>query len=121
MSVSPEDVKTAAENGPFVAKNLIPTLWMIFIASAGGAVSFYHKLTSGKARAFNITELIGELVTSALAGVVTFWLCKWAGVNEYATAAGVAIAGHMGARFIFLLENKAEDIANKYLGTNKDA
>lgn len=121
MSVSPEDVKAVADNGPFVAKNLIPTLWMIFVASAGGVVSFYHKMSSGKVRAFNFTEFIGELVTSALAGLVTFWLCKWGNVNEYATAAGVAIAGHMGARLIFLLENKAEALAEKYLGANKDA
>lgn len=99
-----EVTKAATDGGPFVIKNLIPTLWMLGIAIAGGAVSFYQKVRSGKARAFNMTELLGEMVTSGLVGIVTFWICKAYGVNEYLTAACVAIAGHMGARAIFMVE-----------------
>lgn len=99
-----EIAKALAENGPFVAKNLWPTVWMATVALAGGAVSFYQKVKAGNARAFNITELIGEMFTSAVVGVVTFWICKGFGVDEYLTAAGVAITGHMGARAIFIAE-----------------
>ncbi len=108
--------QSVAENGPFVAKNLIPTLWMASIAVLGGIVSFFQKVKSGKARALNITELIGEMVTSAFVGIIMYWLCKNYGVNEYLTAAGVAISGHMGARVIFLLEQRLEAWVEKKSG-----
>lgn len=106
--MTPEEAKTAAEQGPFVASNVVPTLWMTAVALAGGFVSFYQKVKTGRVRAFNLTELVGEMVTSAVVGVVTFWVCRAFGVNEYLTAAGVAITGHMGARAIFLAEQWLE-------------
>lgn len=111
--MSPEEVKQVVDAGPFDLKNLVPTLWMGFVAVSGGLVSFYHKVKTGKVRAFNFTEFVGEIATSAIAGLVTYWLCKGFGVNEYATAAGVAIAGHMGARILFILENKAEKLIDR--------
>ena len=108
----PEDVaKTVAENGPFVAKNIIPTLWMVGVAVLGGVVSFYQKVRAGRARPMNITELLGEIVTSAFAGLITYWICRFYGVNEYLMAAGVAISGHMGARAIFIAEQWIESRA----------
>lgn len=98
----------AKDGGPFELKNLVPTLYMFIIALLGGAVSFYQKVKAGRARLVNISELIGEMFTSGLVGIVTFWICKAYGVNDYLTAAGVAISGHMGARAIFLLEHWIE-------------
>jgi len=108
MKVVPESVQGAAENGPFVAKNLIPTLWIVALASISGALSFYHRVKAGESRAFKITEFIGEIVTSMVVGLVTYWICKGLNVNEYLTAAGVAVTGHMGARAIFLAEKWVE-------------
>lgn len=101
-------LEAAKDGGPFEFKNLVPTLWMFIVALMGGAVSFYQKVQAGRARALNISELIGEMFTSGLVGIITFWICRAYGVNEYLTAAGVAISGHMGARAIFLLENWIE-------------
>lgn len=108
MSQELEVAKAAADGGPFVLKNLVPTLWMLAISMAGGFLSFYQKVKAGKARAFNIPELLGEMAVSGFVGVVTFWICDGFGVNKYLTAAGVAIAGHMGARAIFLIEQWVE-------------
>ena len=108
-----EAAKQLAEQGPFVWNNLIPSLWMMLIAMAGGYVSFRRKMASGAARGFNITELIGEMVTSAFVGLATFWLCRGFDVNPWLTAAGVAISGHMGARAIFLAEQKLTDIFDR--------
>lgn len=110
----PETTKNIVENGPFVASNLIPTIWMAVIAASGGFMGFYGKYKAGKVRAFNLTELIGEVVVSVAVGLVTFWICKGFEVNEWLTAAGVAISGHMGARAIFLLENTIEKKANTW-------
>lgn len=100
--------KAAVDGGPFVLKNLVPTMWMLAVALSGGAVSFYQKVKSGKARAFNVIELMGEMFISGFVGIVTYWICRAYGVNEYIAAAGVAISGHMGARVIFLIEQWVE-------------
>lgn len=113
-SPDPETIKTIAENGPFAAKNLIPTIWMAVIAASGGFMGFWGKYKAGKVRAFNVTELIGEVVVSVAVGLITYWICKGFEVNEWLTAAGVAISGHMGARAIFLLENTIEKKADKW-------
>jgi hypothetical protein len=99
---------------PFSAKNLVATGYMAIVAGAGGLVNFYQKVKTGKARAFNIPEFIGEVVVSAAVGIVTYWVCKGLEINEYLTVAGVAITGHMGARAIFVLESKAEDLVKQW-------
>lgn len=93
---------------PFTLKNLIPTLWMLAIAALGGVANFYQKVKTGKSRAFNVMELVGEVLVSAFVGIVTFWICKGYNVNEWLTAAAVAITGHMGSRAIFLAEQWIE-------------
>lgn len=82
--------------------------WVILLSVVGGFVSFYHKVQRGLASPFSITELIGELITSGFAGVLTFWLCEWSQVTPLLTAVLVGISGHMGARAIFQIEQWAE-------------
>lgn len=83
-------------------------LWVLFISMLGGFVSFMKKVKEGTSRAFNISEFIGEIVTSAFVGMITFWLCSSAEINQFITAAMVGISGHMGSRAIFILEKWAE-------------
>lgn len=78
--------------------------WVIGLSAMGGAVAFYRKMKKGHVRAFNVAELIGECVTSAFAGVLTFYLCEATKVPQLYSAAVVGIAGHMGSRAINLLE-----------------
>lgn len=82
--------------------------WVMIVASAGGVVSFTRKMHEGVARAFNVTEFLGELLTSVFGGVVTFWLCEWGGVAPLLSAVFIAISGHMGSRAIFGIEKWAE-------------
>ena len=110
MSPTPEVeiAKVVAENGPLTMKSIIPTLWMAAIAMIGGYVNFRTKVKQGNARAWNITELIGEMFVSGVVGVVTFWIFRGFEINEWLTAAGVAIAGHLGSRGIFMAEKAIE-------------
>lgn len=94
---------TIPPKNPF-SYELITYVWVFGLSAWGGAVSFMRKMREGKARPFNIMELIGELVTSAFAGVMTFWLCEAANINPFVGAAMVGISGHMGSRAIGLLE-----------------
>ena len=48
--------------------------WVFALAILGGVVSFMRKLQEGHTRVFNLVEFIGEIVTSAFAGVLTFWM-----------------------------------------------
>ena len=100
---------------------------IIAVAIIGGLVNFYQKVKSGKSRPFNFVEVIGELVTSALSGVLMFWLCRSWGMGPFLEAAFVAMAGHSGARLLFVLENVMDDWLQKrlqlitsYIDKNKD-
>lgn len=79
--------------------------WVISLAIMGGIVNFMRKLQLGYVRAFNIVEFIGECVTAAFAGILTFWLCESAQISGLVTAAMVGISGHMGSRAIFMFED----------------
>lgn len=94
---------------------LLTYAWVIAISSWGGIVNFHTKLRAGIARPFNVVELIGEIVTSAFVGVVTFWLCEAAGFQHLVTAALVAITGHMGSRALFQFEKWVETKLRKTL------
>lgn len=81
--------------------------WVTGLSMIGGFVNFAGKVRAGKARPFNLTELVGELVTSGFAGVLTFFLCESAGIGQTVSAVLIGIAGHMGTRAIFLMERWA--------------
>lgn len=98
---------------PFSEGHALPTLLMLGVAMAGGVVSFYHKYKTGKTRAFNITEFIGEMVTSGVAGVLAGWVLTALEANPYLVYAGVGIAGHMGSRIIFIAEQWLEERVKK--------
>jgi hypothetical protein len=82
--------------------------WVVGLSSWAGVVSFYRKMNNGEVKIFNITQFIGEIVTSGLVGVITFFLCEYAGFSQLLTAALVGISGHMGSRAIMLMEKVAE-------------
>lgn len=88
--------------------SLITYGWVIVLAMWGGLASFIAKNKAGKARPFNVAELIGELVVSGLVGVLTFYLCTWANIDPLLAAALVGISGHMGSRAMAYFERYAE-------------
>jgi hypothetical protein len=77
-------------------------------ALLGGLVSWYAKVRKGEIPAWNITQLIGELATSAFAGLLAFWFCELSGAPQLLTASLVGIAGHMGTRAITTFEAFAQ-------------
>lgn len=86
---------------------------IIAIAMLGGAASWYGKVRKGDIPGWSMFHLMGELMTSALAGLLCFWLCEWAGFAPLLTAAATGVAGHMGTRAITLLEEWAMKRARK--------
>lgn len=88
--------------------SLLTYAWVVGLSMTGGFVSFFRKVKEGTSRAVNITEFVGEIVTSGFTGVLTFWLCEAAGFDPLITATLVGISGHMGSKVIFLIEQWAE-------------
>ena len=62
--------------------------FILGISLLGGVVSWSHKVRKGDAQAWNVMQLIGELATSAFAGLLAFWLC------ELSVAAGRCAGGY---------------------------
>lgn len=83
-------------------------IYVSILAGWGGLVSWLQKRALGVVRPFNVVELVGEIVTSAFAGIITFWLAEAAGIDPLVTAALVGISGHMGSKAIFQFETWAE-------------
>lgn len=90
---------------------LLTYVWVFGLSAWGGVVSFYRKMRDGRARPFNVMELVGEIFTSAFVGVITFLMCEAAGISSILTAAFVGISGHMGSRAIGMFE---QYFANKF-------
>lgn len=84
--------------------SLLTYAWVALLSVWGGIVNWLRKYRSGTMPAFNLMELIGEIATSAFAGLLTFWLCESAEIQPLWTAAMVGISGHMGSRAIYLIE-----------------
>jgi len=83
---------------------LLTWAWIIGLSALGGLVSFLQKLKTGHARAWNFTELVGEIATSGLAGIITANLCDSIGAPASLKYALVGILAHMGSRALFKLE-----------------
>lgn len=107
----------SGERNPF-DYTMLTYVWVMSLSAFGGIVNFSRKLREGKVRAINLTEFVGELVTSAFAGLLAFWLCEAAGIDKLVSAAMIAISGHMGSRAIFRIERWMEQrMAGQDAGT----
>jgi len=53
---------------------------------------------------WSITLYVIVLSVCGFIGILTFFLCKYAGINEYLSAFFISISAHMGARAIAIFE-----------------
>lgn len=104
---------SAAPNSDPLELPLRQYMLIIGLSLLGGLVSFYAKVRAGTVAAWNLFHLIGELATSAFAGLMAFYVCAWLDLAPLLTAAVVGAAGHMGARAISAFEAWAQEKAEK--------
>lgn len=83
--------------------SMLTYIWIFALAMFGGVANYVRKM-NGQAMKFSLFAMLGDLVVSAFAGLVAFFLCESAAVNPMAEAALVGMSGHMGSRSIFALE-----------------
>lgn len=79
----------------------------IGIAIFGGLVRWIAMVKKGEVEGHRLMGLIGELATSAFAGMLAYWLCQWAGLSETLILPLVGMSGHMGTRAIAAIESGA--------------
>lgn len=107
----------------FLGAILNKYMWVIAYVSilsiAGGVTSYIRKRKSGIINRFNLSEFIGDMVISGFVGVVTYLVCKGAGLNEFLTAAAIGITSHMGTRAFVFIEELIPKIVNTYFKVGK--
>jgi len=86
---------------------------MLGVALLGGFVGWYGKVRKGIIPAWSVFHLMGEMMTSALAGLLCFWICEWWGAPLLLTAAFTGVAGHMGTKAIAVFEEWAAERAKR--------
>lgn len=88
----------------------ISNLWawvvLMVLAVWGGTANYVSRLKRSK-QAFSVVELVGEWVISGFAGFMAALACIELGYSFAIAAAAAGVAGHMGGRSIYLLEQVA--------------
>lgn len=85
--------------------SLVTYLWVMLLSVWGGITHNIRKLRAGVIKRFSVSELIGDLFISAFIGVLTFYLCEWAGLDKLISAVFIAITAHMGTKGISIFED----------------
>lgn len=78
--------------------------FILAVSVAGGVVNYFRRARNGDLPTLGIAGLIGELATSAFAGVLMFWGCEFFNAPPLVTAGFVALAGHAGGSLIVWAE-----------------
>lgn len=91
-------------------------VFVLGIAIFGGFVSWYAKVVRKEIPGGSIFHLIGEITTSAFAGVIAFLGCEYADFPRLLTVALVGVSGHMGAKVITMYEVAYQRRAEAKLG-----
>jgi hypothetical protein len=103
--------------------NLGIWLWSVFLCLLGGFVRFTQNVQAGHARAWNFTELIGEMAMSAFVGSLAYKGCLafdfFHGRPDLIPAI-VGVTSHMGARALFKAELLMNLFASRKVGMPLD-
>ena len=108
-----EEQQVAETTLRFTPEGIRTAIWVIGLSVAGGIANYLRKRKNGERRLVDGRAFLIDIFVSAFVGVVTYFLCRSWGLDQYLTAALVGITSHMGSRAIFLFEQL---IANRVPG-----
>lgn len=113
-----EEIRQAAEAAKDpTSYSLLTYAWVVALSAWGGMVRFIRKVKAGEMSLKQASlTLAGEIVTSAFAGVVTFYACEANDVAPLMTAVLVGVAGHMGGRAL----EPVEQLFKRWFGGKGD-
>lgn len=78
--------------------------WVIGLSVWGGTVHTIKKVRDGVIERFTFREWVYDVITSGFIGVLTYFMCKSAGFDEYISAGMIGIASHQGTRALLVIE-----------------
>jgi hypothetical protein len=93
---------------------------MLSIAILGGLVGWIRKVKAGDLPPWSLAQLIGEMVISAFAGLLTFWAATAIGMQPMVIAPLAGMAGLAGSKGLALAERYAQKFAERRLGLDGD-
>jgi hypothetical protein len=94
---------------------------MLSVAILGGLVGWIRKVNAGELPPWSLAQLIGEMVISAFAGLLTFWGCTAVDMPLAVIAPLAGMAGLAGSKGLVLAERYAQKFAERRLGLDKDS
>lgn len=95
----------------FDSYTILPFIGMLGAALLGGAASYAKKLQGGAK--WKMVDLLIELIIAAFAGLITFLLCQWVGIDQMGTAALTGISGHFSSKAIDLFGSILDSFLKK--------
>ncbi|SFN24031.1 phage holin family protein [Nitrosomonas communis] len=75
----------------------------------GGFVSWYSRIKAGHPLVFNFVEFLGESVTSAFVGLMSFMILDSFGYPWGICAAAAGISGNMAPKLLSMVKQAIED------------
>lgn len=90
---------------------LITYAWVILLSLWGGTAGYIRRVRSMVTPRYSIVEFVGEMVIASLVGLMTFYLCAWANIDNMLSAVFIAISGHMGSRALLI----GDQIVERYV------
>lgn len=81
-------------------------LWIVGLSAAGGMVSLFGKLQASGIRHGLVFNVLCDLFTSVVAGVLAFFFAEAAGMPSVAKAPFITAAGIAGAKAVSYWVNK---------------
>ena len=102
----------------YAVESSLGYVWFVFMAIWGGTASYLSRLKKANGL-FSIAELFGEWMISGFAGITTAYFCQSYGFDFYMTASLTGIAGHMGGRGIFIIENAIKNRVENWINGKK--
>lgn len=86
------------------------------VALLGGFASWFRRVKRGEVEALNFAAMVGELMISAFAGLLAFWVCEYFALSPLLTAAAAGIAGHAGGTGISWMERLTKRYVERKFG-----
>ncbi|WP_418186721.1 phage holin family protein [Aliarcobacter lanthieri] len=85
------------------SNHLFTYLWILAF-SILGAITAYIKRKRDNGEKFSFWYILGDVLISFFLGVITYFLCKGAGINDFLTAGFVGCVSHLGTRALILFD-----------------
>lgn len=79
-------------------------LWVAWLSAFGAISAYLARMKNKSLSEFSVFAFICEIIISGFAGLVTFYLCDWKGIDSRLAAVSIAISSHFSTRAIFLMK-----------------